>query len=323
MIIIIPTDSNYLEPAFITLNSLSMNAPFGTKICLLFLRNSIEDDYIYEGLIAEAQSHFKEIFKEKINLSCIAVQSSYFKDFSKFHLTSATLQKLIIPKIFPSEEICLSIDAGMIFGNETIKFLNQVEQPSDAAITAFTTIANLTLQENQLKIEHHNLYPAGGILAFRPPIFNQQHLLERCIDTYQNLRNEIVYGEQDIICFTLKDFELANFTYTGPRIHIDLANEQSWSNHKSLEQTYLSKNYLYMKHVGVFKPWRRWVLSPAKSIYIHAVSHLPSPINILTKHPKIACQHSSSDKFSSLFYEQQLSMYEENLGLGIDKSSSL
>lgn len=319
MILIVPTDCNYLEPALITLNSLATHAPSDTKICLLFLRNSTDEDALFEALIAEAQEHFQEKYRGKIIFSSVAVQSNYFKDFSKFHLTSATLQKLVIPAIFPAEDVCLSIDAGMIFGHATAEFLAQVAQPSNAAITAFTTAAVVTLQTSQLQIEHHALYPAGGILAFRPEIYNKQNLLERCISTYQNLRNEIVYGEQDIICFTLKGFELADFSYAGQRVHIDLANDQSWADSDGFVQTYLSKQYLYMKHVGVFKPWRLWVLSPAKSLYTHAVSQLPERVKLLTKHPKLACQHAPTDKFSALFSERQLHLYEEHLGLAIDR----
>jgi lipopolysaccharide biosynthesis glycosyltransferase len=319
MLLIVPTDCNYLEPAFITMNSLATHATSGTKICLLFLRNSTSEDALFETIISEAQAHFQNEYCGKIEFSCVAVKSEYFKNFSKFHLTSATLQKLVIPAIFPTEEICLSIDAGMIFGKGTTEFLEQVARPSNAAITAFTTASDTSLQTHQLPIEHHTLYPAGGILAFRPEIYRSKDLLKRCVETYQNLRNEIIYGEQDIICFTLKDSELADFASFGKRIHIDLANDQSWVNADDLAQTYISQQYLYMKHVGVFKPWRHWVLSPAKSIYIHAANKLPEAVKQLTKHPKLTCQHSSKDKFSELFSEHQFQLFEEHLSLSIDR----
>jgi lipopolysaccharide biosynthesis glycosyltransferase len=277
---------------------------------------------LFEAIISEAQEHLRFEYHGKIEFSSVAVQSDYFKDFSVFHLTSATLQKLVIPAIFPNEDICLSIDAGMIFGHGTTEFLNQVAKPSDAAVTAFTTISDQSLQSNQLKIKHHTLYPAGGILAFRPAIFNSKELLNRCINTYRDLRNEIIYGEQDIICFTLQECELADFSFPCTRIHIDLANDQSWDNADSFLQTYLSHQYLYMKHVGVFKPWRMWVLSPAKSIYLHAVRQLPEAIRLLTKHPKLACQHSSKDKFSELFSERQFELYEEYLSLAAERELS-
>jgi lipopolysaccharide biosynthesis glycosyltransferase len=319
MLLIIPTDGNYLEPAFVTMNSLASYAPRGTKICLLFLRNSPLEDALFEAIILEAQEHFQEEYGEKIVFSSLAVQSNYFYDFSKFHLTSATLQKLVIPSIFPTEDICLSIDAGMIFGHSTAEFLAHVAKPSEAAVMAFTTASDASLQASQLQIEHHPLYPAGGILAFRPEIYLRQDLLKRCMNTFQNLRNEIIYGEQDIICFTLKNSELAGFSFVETRIHIDLANDQSWVNADDFVQTYLSHQYLYMKHVGVFKPWRLWVLSPAKSIYIHAVSQLPEAVKLLTKHPILACQHSSTDKFSTIFSERQFQLFEEHLGLAIDR----
>ncbi len=319
MLLIVPTDCHYLEPAFITMNSLATHATSGTKICLLFLRNSTPEDALFEALISEALVHFQNEYCGKIEFSCVAVHSSYFKNFSKFHLTSATLQKLVIPAIFPTEEICLSIDAGMIFGQGTADFLDQVARPSDAAITAFTSAADTSLQTSQLEIEHHTLYPAGGILAFRPEIYRSKDLLKRCDATYQNLRNEIIYGEQDIICFTLKDSELADFASFGKRIHIDLANDQSWVKADEFVQTYISQQYLYMKHVGVFKPWRQWVLSPAKSIYLHAVNKLPEAVKILTSHPKLVCQHSSKDKFSELFSERQFQLFEEHLRLSIDR----
>jgi lipopolysaccharide biosynthesis glycosyltransferase len=210
----------------------------------------------------------------------------------------------------------------MIFGNKTSDFLARVQEPSIAAITAFTTAASETLHQSQITIEHHALYPAGGILTFRPTTYNSNNLLNRCIKTYQTLRDQIIYGEQDIINFTLQGTELSDFSFDEKRIHIDLANNASWSESDNLVQAYLSRDYLYMKHVGVFKPWRRWVLSPAKSIYTHALSKLPEAIYLLTKHPKLACQHASSDKFSPRYFEQQLQMYEEHLSIAIDKQIS-
>lgn len=319
MKLIVPTDGNYLEPAFITLDSLARHAPRGLNVCILFLRSSVEDDSIYEQLIAEALVHFAEKYSERVQFSCVAVQSHYFKNFSKFHLTSATLQKLVIPAIFPTEDICLSIDAGMIFGEKMSEFISCVEKPSAAAITAFTTAASATLQESQLAIGHHALYPAGGILAFRPAPYNNNDILNRCIATYENHREQIIYGEQDIITFTLREGELSDFSYDEKRVHIDLANDASWVEADYHVRTYLSEEYLYMKHVGVFKPWRRWVLSPAKAIYKHAVNKLPEGVFRLTKHPKITSQHASTDKFSATFFERQLEIYEEHLSARIDK----
>lgn len=316
MIIIIPTDSNYLEPAFITLNTLASHSPASTKICLLYLRTS-KEDYLFEEIISEALIRFKNIFNNKIEIFSIAVNSNYFSDFNKFHLTSATLQKLTIPAIFPSQDLCLSVDAGMIFGREVSYFIEQLKRPSEAAITAFTTQAVSSLIENQLDIPHHNLYPAGGILAFRPEIYNKNDLLKRCVETYSNLRDLITYGEQDIICFTVKNNELEDFNLPITKIHIDLANLISWSDSEILVEQYLTKNYFYMKHVGVFKPWKRWVLSPAKSIYIDALNNLPEEIKILINIPQINNQHASTDKFSTIFFEQQLMLYENYLGLKV------
>ena len=72
-----------------------------------------------------------------------------------------------------------------------------------------------------------------------------------------------------------------------------------------------------MKHVGVFKPWKRWVLSPAKSIYIDALNNLPEEIKILINIPQINNHHASTDKFSTIFFEQQLMLYENYLGLKV------
>jgi lipopolysaccharide biosynthesis glycosyltransferase len=316
MIIFIPTDFNYLEPAFITLNSLANHSPIGTRICLLYLRTS-KEDYIFEEIIAEALIKFQNIYNNKIELFSIAVNSNYFLNFDKFHLTSATLQKLTIPAIFPSEDLCLSVDAGMIFGHEVPYFIEQLKRPSEAAITAFTSEAVSTLLNNQLDIPHHKLYPAGGILAFRPEIYNKINLLDRCVETYNNLRELITYGEQDIICFTVKNNELDDFNFPITKIHIDLANLTSWTESETLVEKYLSKNYFYMKHVGVFKPWKRWVLSPSKAIYIDALNNLPEEIRILINTPQISKQHTSIDKFSPIFFEQQLILYENYLGLKV------
>ena len=318
MLIIVPTDRNYLEPALITLNSILLNSPATSKICLLYLKAQDQEDIIFESLIATALTEFNKLYQNRESIQCIAVHSNYFTNFSQFHLTSATLQKLVFPVIFPEEDICLSMDAGMIFGTGLPEFLQHVAGTTTAAITAFTTSAKETLQPSQISLAHNNLYPAGGILAFRPGIYNKNKLLDRCVQTFNDMRQHIIYGEQDIICFTLDNQELDSFAYDCKRIHIDLANDKSWQESDNLVNTYISQDYLYMKHVGVFKPWRQWVLSPAKSIYIHALRHLPAAIHVLTKHPKICSQHTSSDKFSAIFFEKQLSLYEEQLNTKIN-----
>ena len=313
MLIIVPTDGNYLEPAFITINSIALHVRSETRVCLLYLKSTDENDSVFEPIIAAAQADFSKIYPSKLSLQSIAVRSTYFKDFTKFHLTSATLQKLIVPAIFPSEELCMTVDAGMIFGRGLPSFIDYVNSNSKAPVTAFATDSLMMLQENQKRLIHNKLYPAGGILAFRPKSYNDKNLLERCVRTFSEMRQHIIYGEQDIICFTMKDHELESFPPDWQRVHIDLADEKSWGESDNLVKIYLAKNYLYMKHVGVFKPWLQWVLSPAKSIFINAASELPPPILNLTAHPRIRAQHATTDKFSSLFFERQLSLYEDYL----------
>jgi lipopolysaccharide biosynthesis glycosyltransferase len=314
MLFIIPTDFNYLEPALITLNTLANHSPKDTRICLLYLRTS-EKDYIFEEIIASALIKLNSILINKVELTSVAVNSNYFMNFSKYHLTSATLQKLIIPAIFPSEDLCVSVDAGMIFGDEVPFFIKQLQRCSKAAISAFTTEAIITLRKDQLGLPHHDLNPAGGILAFRPKIYNKNNLLNRCVETFDNMREHIFYGEQDIICFTLKNDELDDFNFQITRIHVDLADYGSWTESEITVEKYLTKHYFYMKHVGVFKPWKRWVLSPAKSIYLDALNNLPEEIKFLLNKPEVNCQHTATDKFSEIFFEQQLKIYENYLGL--------
>jgi hypothetical protein len=71
-----------------------------------------------------------------------------------------------------------------------------------------------------------------------------------------------------LLSLALANGELSDLPECGVRCHIDLSSE-NWEESEHYEQLYESRDFFYIKHQGLFKPWAKWVLHPAKSIYLH------------------------------------------------------
>ena len=221
----------------------------------------------------------------EILLQTITLQGNIFSDYVKrYHFSEAILYKVILPKVLKAYRHLLVLDCGMIFGNRLINFLDGVEMSirssEMAPVAAFCVPADQAggLGDDLKHHPHNALLPGAAILYFDVVRYEQLALYERLLSGFQAHRERLAYAEQDLMCLVLTDRELGVFTEGGVRCHIDMAGQASWKAIDDYEALYASGDFLYLKHVGSFKPWKKWVLHPAKSIFLREQNKLGSLI---------------------------------------------
>lgn len=312
--IIILTDKNYLEPAFVTVLSVCKKKLTTENLTLIYLEGPEDEKKIdFENI--ELIKKFVEITKNtypNTNFNSITLNSKYFSHFEKYHFNRSNLQKLVFAEIFKNEEICLSVDAGMILGDEFKKIIQEVNNDSNFTVKAFTQKSDALLTNSQLKKYHHDLYPAGGILAFNNWKFKESNLLNRLLVNFDNYKTDLIYPEQDLMCMTLTENELVNFRSDYTFYNLDMALGDNWGKDKiqNYENIYISGKYLYMKHIGLFKPWLKWVLNPLKSIYLNEIS-IASDCYSIFNETLLRSKHIYFNENVSKFLVPQLDLLEK------------
>jgi lipopolysaccharide biosynthesis glycosyltransferase len=269
-----------------------------------------EDQICHEIIERFRNASFASCDRE---FNAIGFSSSYFSGFERFHLNRVTFQKLLIPHIFPEDKVCVCVDAGMIFGKHLGAFLGRLDQYRGSIIRAFSTPSHASLQQNQLDIPRHELYPAGGILVLDNELYLKERFFERSVVCFDQLKSRIVYGEQDLICFTARGGELGALTDIHLREHVDLASPDIWTQAERINKLYKSRDFFYLKHVGLFKPWLKWVLNPAKSIYLSYISSMPSDVYNVMEAKFLKEKHNAMPEQHKLFAQQELQRYEAYL----------
>jgi lipopolysaccharide biosynthesis glycosyltransferase len=210
-----------------------------------------------------------------VAIDLVSLSGSVFDSYvPRHHFSKAILYKLALPKAFPHWSKILLLDCGMIFGVQLPGFLDAIEQfntrdtPPAAAAYCVEADGPTGLSTALSALPHHSLYPAGGTLYFDTRQYHQGGVYERLITAFHETREQLQYAEQDLLCLTLRGDELKALPETGPRCHIDLAGTESWQQIAAHLGLYESGRHVYIKHVGSFKPWRRWVLHPSKAIFL-------------------------------------------------------
>jgi lipopolysaccharide biosynthesis glycosyltransferase len=171
----------------------------------------------------------------------------------------------------------------MIFGHQLRDFLKWLEERISSntisAMAAFCVASDHKdgLSSDLKSIPHNSLYPAGGTLYFDVGRYIHFSIYDRLISAFTLHRDKLIYAEQDLLCLILTDDELSAFHECGVRCHIDLAGLDGWKVIEHYESLYLSRDFFYIKHVGSFKPWKKWVVHPSKAIFLRErknVEHL-------------------------------------------------
>lgn len=268
-------DANYLCPALVSVASFLET--LGDQRLPLTLVYLTSDDEQANQRVALALQRFEAAMREKyqaLEFQAVQLKGNLFSGYVKrLHFSNAILYKAILPQAFQHCEHILLFDCGMIFGKQLIKFIDTVRtsiaKKRIGAIAAFCEPSGQAdgLRDDLRVFPHHALYPGGGTLYFDVARYTRNAIAERLIANFNDYRERLVYAEQDLLCLTLKDGELTAFAEAGLRCHIDLA-AQDWQPAEEHARVHANRNCFYIKHVGSFKPWKKWVLHPSKAIFL-------------------------------------------------------
>lgn len=268
-------DKNYVSAAIVSVVSfLEIPKDYDIKVTMIYLGDRGDaDDVPSHEVLNEFKNKSSALFGGNI-INIIEIKGDIFNDYiNRNHFNSTVLYKIVIPKVLGSYHHILVFDCGLIFGTCLSDFINfvvkRIEDKTIAAVTAFCTPSSELSKLNPLLSIDSNKchYPAGVILYFDVRKYELNNMYERFISCYLRHRESLVYAEQEILCIALDEDELGQFQECGPRYHIDMAISD-WSQSSKDVSFYKHRKYLYMKHIGSFKPWKKWVLHPSKAIFL-------------------------------------------------------
>ncbi|MFP5392251.1 MAG: hypothetical protein ACLGI6_12015 [Gammaproteobacteria bacterium] len=268
-------DANYVGPALVSAASfIKVPGMQAYPLTLLFLSRQQEADNKARVALATFDAAIKEQHPG-LDVRVIELHATVFDDYvQRYHFSSAILYKLVLPQVFPTYEHIVLFDCGMLFGRRVAAFLDgiaeRIARADIAPIGAFCCDPTLpgALGENLRHHPHNTRYPAGAILYFDVARYAEARLYERFVQGFHAFKHELAYGEQDLMCLTLREDELSDFGERDDRHHIDMAGPDTWFRMPEYERLYASGDHFYIKHVGSFKPWKKWVLHPAKGLYL-------------------------------------------------------
>lgn len=268
-------DANYVGPALVSAASF-IGAPGmqGYSLTMLFLSRGDASDNKARVALAAFETNAK-VQHPGLDLRMIELHATVFDDYvQRYHFSSAILYKLVLPQIFGTYEHIVLFDCGMLFGDRLGGFLDGVAARIDsgdiAPIAAFCCApdAEGALSADLRRHPHNALYPAAAIVYFDVRRYGAAGLYQRLVAGFGSFKHELMYAEQDLLCLVLQEGELCAFDARDDRHHIDMADQGTWYRMPEYEQRWRGKDYFYIKHVGSFKPWKKWILNPAKGLYL-------------------------------------------------------
>lgn len=268
-------DAKYLGPALVSAASFfDVPGMADLPVTLVYISTDPDADTNAAQILQSFQKGIQSKHAQ-VDLRMIVLQGNQFADYvQRFHFSNAILYKAALPKIFPAYENILLFDCGTIFGIQVVDFIRRLRQGIQncemSAVGAFCVSPYVAgaLSVALQAYPHNALYPSAAVLYFDVNRYNQLSIYEKYLAAYATYRNSLQYAEQDLFCLVLSEGELSDFSDSWIKCHIDMAAPESWSRLDAYEEIYAGRNCLYLKHIGSFKPWKRWVLHPAKSIYL-------------------------------------------------------
>jgi lipopolysaccharide biosynthesis glycosyltransferase len=269
-------DERYLGPALVSAASfLATSGAEGYPLTLLFMsRADDEADLAARGaLIAFAEA--TRARRPQLDVRLVVLRATVFDQYrQRFHFSSAIMYKIVLPEIFPDYGHIVLFDCGMLFGRATGDFLAALEARIVRAdlglIAAYCCVAEHegALAPHLQSVPHNRLYPSVVILYFDVARCAAASLYPRILAGFAHYRDILLYGEQDLLCLVLREGELGDFEPCDDRLHIDMADEASWMRMDEYQAAWAAKDYFYLKHIGSFKPWKKWILHPTKGFYL-------------------------------------------------------
>jgi lipopolysaccharide biosynthesis glycosyltransferase len=269
-------DERYLGPALVSAASfLATSGAEGYPLTLLFMsRADDEADLAARGaLIAFAEA--TRACRPQLDMRLVVLRATVFDQYQqRFHFSSAIMYKIVLPEIFPDYGHIVLFDCGMLFGRATGDFLAALEaRIARADLGPIAAYCGLAEHEGWLAphlqaFPHNRLYPSAVILYFDVASYAAAGLYQRILEGFAHYRESLLYAEQDLLCLILREGELGDFEARDDRLHIDMAEEASWMRMDEYRTAWAAKDYFYLKHIGSFKPWKKWILHPAKGFYL-------------------------------------------------------
>jgi lipopolysaccharide biosynthesis glycosyltransferase len=269
-------DARYLGPALVSAASfLAASGADRYPLTLLFMSRADDeaDRAARAALIAFAEATGAR--RPQLDMRLVVLRATVFDQYQqRFHFSSAIMYKIVLPEISPDYGHIVLFDCGMLFGRATGDFLAALEERIVRAdlgpIAAYCRVAEHegALAPHLQSLPHNRLYPTAVILYFDVARYAAARLYQRILDGFAHYRDSLLYGEQDLLCLILREGELGDFEARDDRLHIDMADEASWPLMDKYQAAWAAKDYFYLKHIGSFKPWKKWILHPAKGFYL-------------------------------------------------------
>lgn len=269
-------DARYVGAALVSAASF-LAAPGSERypLTLLYMSRVDDDaDLAARGALL-AFSEAMRARRPELDLRLVVLRATVFEHYQqRFHFTSAIMYKIVLPQIFPDYGHIVLFDCGMQFGRATADFMAALEariaRDELGPIGAYCLPSDQgdVLAAHLHAVPHNALYPSAVILYFDVARYAAAGLYQRIVAGFEHYREHLVYGEQDLLCLLLREGELVSFAERDDRVHIDMADDASWQRMASYEAAWAAKDYFYLKHIGSFKPWKKWILHPAKSLYL-------------------------------------------------------
>lgn len=269
-------DAAYTGPALVSAASF-LAAPGGARYPLTLLYMSAADDaadLTARGALV-AFTDAMNVRPGMPEVRVVVLRANVFDHYQqRFHFSSAIMYKIVLPQIFPTLAHIVLFDCGMLFGRATADFLDALEariaRDELAPIAAYCGSPEHpgALATHLQALPHNRLYPSAVILYFDVARYVAAGLYERIVTGFAHYRDSLIYGEQDLLCLLLREGELSAFDERDDRLHINMNLDDSWLRCAEYEAAYAAKDYFYLKHIGSFKPWKKWILHPAKAIYL-------------------------------------------------------
>lgn len=278
-------DAKYLGPALVSVASFfDVPGMEEYSVTLVYLTTDTATDQRAATILQTFHNNM-QLRNARIDLRLVALNGNQFTDYvQRFHFSQAILYKAALPAVFHDYEHILFFDSGMIFGADVKEFVRIIElgihDDELATVCAFCCRADVNgaLSEELRKYPHNALYPSAAVLYFDVKRYNEAKMWGRYLSAYAAYRQILQYAEQDLLCLVLQEGELKAFSDQYVRCHIDMALPENWHKIDTYEKTYFGREYLYLKHIGSFKPWKKWILHPLKSIYLREQQRLESLI---------------------------------------------
>jgi lipopolysaccharide biosynthesis glycosyltransferase len=303
-------DRNYIEPGLLTAYQLLCNADnCFEKLRLIYLQSETEN-------LSEVEDLFRRFLDLANRTGNISVEFSVLKNnltqINSYHFNNSVIYKTLLPFFFDNDSFLLNIDAGFLIGSRFREYFIKLEDlisiNQDWIVAARCGNIEKELNDRLRELPHTSKYPFGGILLFNVGNYRAALLKDRLISNLTKLEKHLTWPEQDLLCCTLNDEELAEIEENGLTVLKELSIKNFYYDDVDVVDI---NDYALYKIIGTLKPWKYWVLDNNKSHYLLRRNELE--MNLRIDHPII---HENRHSVTNILLQQKfLEAFEVKLTL--------